>query len=43
MSGVRLELGIQSDSDEVAEIICESYCLLAPKSLVKKWEESQEA
>ena len=41
--GVLLDLGTQPDWEEVAEVIYESYCLLAPKSLVKKWQESREA
>jgi hypothetical protein len=41
--GVRLDRAKQPDWDEMAEIIYESYCLLAPKTLVKKWEESQES
>jgi hypothetical protein len=39
--GVRLDLATPPDWDEMAEVIYESYCLLAPKTLVKKWEESQ--
>jgi hypothetical protein len=41
--GVRLDLAGRPgwDWDEIAEIIYESYCLLAPKTLVKKWEEGQ--
>jgi len=41
--GVRLDLATQPDWEEMAEVIYESYCLLAPRRLVKKWEESQEA
>jgi len=41
--GVRLDLATQPDWEEMAEVIYESYCLLAPKRLVKKWEESQES
>jgi len=41
--GVRLDLGTQPDWEEMAEVVYESYFLLAPKSLVKKWEESREA
>jgi hypothetical protein len=39
--GVRLDLAARPDWSEMAEIIYESYCLLAPKTLVKKWEKSQ--
>jgi hypothetical protein len=39
--GVRIDRATQPDWDEMAEVIYESYCLLAPKTLVKKWEESQ--
>jgi hypothetical protein len=41
--GVRLDLPNQPDWDEMAEVIYESYCLLAPKTLVKEWEQSQHA
>jgi hypothetical protein len=36
--GVRLDLAIQPDWEELAEIIYESYCLLAPKRVVAQWE-----
>ena len=36
--GVRLDLATQPDWEELAEIIYESYCLLAPKRLVAQWE-----
>jgi hypothetical protein len=39
--GVRLDLREQPDWEEVAELICESYCLTAPKRLVAQWELSQ--
>jgi hypothetical protein len=38
--GVRLDLAAQPDWDEMAEVIYESYCLLAPKTLVQQWEDS---
>jgi hypothetical protein len=41
--GVRLNLGTQPDWEEMAEVVYESYFLVAPKSLVKKWVESREA
>jgi predicted DNA-binding protein (MmcQ/YjbR family) len=39
--GVRLDLRRQPDWDEVAELIAESYCLIAPKRLASKWELSR--
>jgi hypothetical protein len=39
--GVRLDLATPPDWDEMAEVVYESYCLLAPMTLVKKWEETQ--
>jgi hypothetical protein len=39
--GVRLDLKKAPDWDEVAEMICESYCLTAPKRLVAQWELSR--
>jgi hypothetical protein len=41
--GVRLALPDEPDWEEMAEVIYESYCLLAPKTLVKAWEQSQGA
>ena len=37
---VRLDLADEPDWEEMAEVIYEGYCLLAPKTLVKRWEES---
>jgi hypothetical protein len=39
--GVRLDLRAAPDWDEVAEMICESYCLTAPKRLVAQWEDGR--
>ncbi|HVA07759.1 MAG TPA: MmcQ/YjbR family DNA-binding protein [Acidimicrobiales bacterium] len=39
--GIRLDLKRAPDWDEVAEMICESYCLTAPKRLVAQWELSR--
>jgi hypothetical protein len=36
--GVRIDLAQPPDWDEMAEIISESYCLLAPTRLVRQWE-----
>ena len=36
--GVRIDLADPPDWDEMAEIISESYCLLAPTRLVRRWE-----
>jgi predicted DNA-binding protein (MmcQ/YjbR family) len=36
--GVRLDLAAPPDWDEIAEMVCESYCLVAPKRLVTQWE-----
>ena len=36
--GVRLDLAEPPDWEEMAEIIYESYCLLAPARLVREWE-----
>jgi hypothetical protein len=40
--GVRLDLKAQPDWDEMAELICESYVLTAPKRLVAQWEDGLE-
>jgi hypothetical protein len=40
--GVRLDLATAPDWDEIAELICESYCLTAPKRLVAQWEAARE-
>jgi len=40
--GVRLDLDSPPDWEEMAEVIYESYCLLAPARLVRQWEDSQE-
>ncbi|HEX3793697.1 MAG TPA: MmcQ/YjbR family DNA-binding protein [Acidimicrobiales bacterium] len=39
--GVHLSGGGSIDWDEVAELITESYCLIAPKRLVARWEDSR--
>jgi hypothetical protein len=41
--GVRIDpaAGPAPDWVEVAEMICESYCLIAPKRLVAQWEAAQ--
>jgi predicted DNA-binding protein (MmcQ/YjbR family) len=36
--GVRLDLATTPDWDEIAELIYDSYCLIAPKRLVAQWE-----
>jgi hypothetical protein len=36
--GIRLDLRQAPDWDEMAELICESYCMTAPKRLVTQWE-----
>jgi hypothetical protein len=36
--GIRLDLAHPPDWEELAEVIYESYCLLAPKRLVTQWE-----
>jgi predicted DNA-binding protein (MmcQ/YjbR family) len=36
--GIRLDLKKVPDWDEIAEMICESYCLKAPRRLVAQWE-----
>ena len=36
--GVQIALKKAPDWDEMAELICESYCLTAPKRLVAQWE-----
>ena len=38
--GVRLDLKAQPDWDEMAEMICESYVMTAPKRLVAQWEDA---
>ncbi len=38
--GVRLDLVTEPDWDEMAEMICESYVMTAPKRLVAQWEGS---
>jgi hypothetical protein len=40
--GVQIALKAAPDWDEVAELICESYCLTAPKRLVAQWEAGRE-
>jgi predicted DNA-binding protein (MmcQ/YjbR family) len=40
--GVRLDLKRAPDWAEIAELICESYCLTAPKRLVAQWELSRQ-
>jgi len=40
--GVRLDLKSEPDWDEMAEMICESYVMTAPKRLVAQWEGSLE-
>jgi hypothetical protein len=39
--GVQLALPHPPDWDELAELICESYCMTAPKRLVTQWEASR--
>jgi predicted DNA-binding protein (MmcQ/YjbR family) len=39
--GIRLDLKVAPDWDEVAEMIIESYCLTAPKRLVAQWESAR--
>jgi hypothetical protein len=34
--GMRLDLAVEPDWDEVSEMLIESYCLTAPKRLVKQ-------
>jgi predicted DNA-binding protein (MmcQ/YjbR family) len=40
--GVRLDLATAPDWDEIAELIYDSYCLVAPKRLVAQWEASRD-
>ena len=40
--GVRLDLPTAPDWDEIAELIYDSYCLVAPKRLVAQWEASRD-
>ena len=40
--GVRLDLATPPDWDEIAELIYDSYCLIAPKRLVTQWEASRD-
>jgi predicted DNA-binding protein (MmcQ/YjbR family) len=37
--GARLDLPSAPDWEEMAEIIYESYCLIAPSRLVRQWED----
>jgi hypothetical protein len=39
--GVRLDLKQPPDWGEIEELICESYCLIAPKRLVAEWEKGR--
>jgi hypothetical protein len=39
--GVRLDLAAPPDWEEMAEVIYESYCLLAPARLVRQWESAR--
>jgi hypothetical protein len=39
--GVRLDLREPPDWGELAEMIIESYCLIAPTRLVRQWEASE--
>ena len=39
--GVRLDLATAPDWDEIAELIYDSYCFVAPKRLVARWEASR--
>jgi predicted DNA-binding protein (MmcQ/YjbR family) len=39
--GVRLDLAAAPDWDEIAELIYDSYTLIAPKRLVAQWEDSR--
>jgi hypothetical protein len=41
--GVRIDLAQAPDWEEIAEIIYESYCLLAPARLVREWEAGRAA
>jgi predicted DNA-binding protein (MmcQ/YjbR family) len=41
--GIRLDLEEAPDWDEVAEMICESYCLTAPSRLVAQWESDRQS
>jgi hypothetical protein len=40
--GVRLDQDPPADWGEMAELIMESYCLIAPKRLVTQWEDRRE-
>jgi len=40
--GVRLDLPEAPDWDEMAELIYDSYSLIAPKRLVAQWEDSRD-
>jgi hypothetical protein len=40
--GVQIALQQAPDWEEMAELICESYCLTAPKRLVAEWEAARE-
>ena len=40
--GIRLDLAAAPDWDEMAELIYDSFSLIAPKRLVAQWEASQE-
>jgi predicted DNA-binding protein (MmcQ/YjbR family) len=40
--GVRLDLARAPDWAEIAELIYDSYCLVAPKRLVAQWEASRD-
>ena len=40
--GIRLDLAAAPDWDEMAELIYDSFSLIAPKRLVAQWEDSQE-
>jgi hypothetical protein len=37
--GARLDLARPPDWEEMAEVIYESYCLIAPARLVRQWED----
>jgi predicted DNA-binding protein (MmcQ/YjbR family) len=39
--GIRLDLAAAPDWDEIAELIYDSYSLIAPKRLVAQWEDSR--
>ena len=41
--GVRIDVARPLDWEEIAEVIHESYCLVAPTRLVWEWESGQEA